>query len=314
MSVNPGEDVTSALGQLDMQRRDQVKQQIQSIQTPGIIRLIESSEVAINIDPEVLPYEDEDMDYEKFVNGMKERYGLHLDASEVETIIARTPGASLSSFRELAQGEQAKLAFRMTDRIRFIDGKFPGIGRDEYTPIRFMSFHSQNLGAQVHGRTNIADLLIKEAFELAWGATSTPRKWESEEVQREIALKSYGTHTKVDLGANIFGLIAPPLQEFLRRNLSEGLALGARMIGRSELDNFEPPSNVAGNVFLDDIILQYSIIDLATGRHESPKIKVRVMSKHELGTGVVDVISELPFEDHVKVVEGLASALSQTDS
>ncbi|GAA5010400.1 hypothetical protein GCM10025734_54200 [Kitasatospora paranensis] len=172
MNTAPANDVTAALGQLDTQRRDQVKQQVQSTQTPDFIRLIQSSEVLINIDPKVLPYED--MDYEQFVDEMKKRYRLHLDTGEVETIIAKSPGASLHAFASLSDGEKAKLSFSMTERIKFIEGKFPGIGYDDYITIHVMQLHSQNLGAKVHGPTNIADLLIKEAFELAWDATSTP--------------------------------------------------------------------------------------------------------------------------------------------
>ncbi|MCX5014251.1 hypothetical protein OG765_25170 [Streptomyces sp. NBC_00555] len=302
-------EVKSALGKLDQQRRDQVSRQIEATQPPDLIRSVQSSEVTINIDPDVLPYED--MDYDKFVEEMRKRYRLRLDTSDLEVLIKQTqntPGAA-TTWDTLSDGEKARISLSATQTITFKEGKFPGLGRDEYTAIYAMAFHSQNLAAKVHGPTAIAELLVKEAFELACDAAAIPRKWESEGVQREVALKSYGTHTKVDLGLNVLGVIAPEFRAFIEQNLGDNLSLGAKMMARSALDGFNPPSKVAGTVVLDDLILKLSVLDLQTGRTESPRIQIRAMSLDEMGRGIVDIISALPFEDHVKLIEGLADAL-----
>ncbi|MGA5184455.1 hypothetical protein ACPCBF_32570 [Streptomyces pseudogriseolus] len=309
MNSDESSEIKLALTQLnpDEERREQVSQQIQAAQTPELIRSVESSEVIINIDPDELPYED--INYHELINGLKQRYKLRLDTTGLQKILNNTPHSS--TIQNLSDDEKAKLSYSVTEKITFREGKFPGLGHDQYTPIYELTFHSQNLAAKVHGRTNIAELLIKEAFELAWDAAGMPRKWENEEVQREVATKSYGTHTKVDLGGNVLRLISPAPRHFLQDNLSANLRLGARMMARSALDGFEPPSDVAGTLSLDELVVRFAILDLKTGRMEAPKVKLTVMARNEMGGGVVDVVSELPFEDHVKLVEGLAIAINQ---
>ncbi|MER5830240.1 hypothetical protein ABT116_05300 [Streptomyces sp. NPDC002130] len=311
MSEGITQNAKAALKNLtpDQARRDEVSREITASKAPGYIRTIESSEVLVHIDPDMLPYGD--IDYPRFTEEMKERYNLHLDSTKLESVISNTVLDPQSQLSTLSEGQKARMSQAVTESIRFRDGRFPGLGIHTYTPINAISLRSQTLHASVHGPTAVAELLIQEMFELMWAAASAPRKWESDEVQREIALKSYGTATKVDFGENILGLLSPALCGFLRENLSDGLEVAGHMMARSALDQFDPPSNVVGTVALDDLTLRFSVLDLATGRAESPYVRVAVTSKSEMGKGVADIVSELPFEDHVKLVEGIAHTLQE---
>ena len=123
--------------------------------------------------------------------------------------------------------------------------------------------------------------------------------------------KSFAYHTKTNLGGNLLYVFNEGVRQYLQNAASD---LGPQMTGLSAYDGFGPSSNVHTVLTLDELHFRASMFNLLTGRADSALLRLSVANKDEQGRGIIDVISQLPFDKHVEFLGGLIAALGRSKS
>ena len=236
------------------------------------------------------------VDGHKLASVLSERYGLSLVTpnflQQLEKVQAR-PSTEEGGFVNLVMQ-------RESPSLEFTGGRFP-TGRASFIDIINLSFNEEIILAEVGGLTEVAETLIAETFEAIWRASGAARSWQSKEVQDNVQMKSFGTHTKVNLGFSPMKLFSKNIEEYLRESIKE---YGPSMIAVSKYDNFAPSHNVHAVLSLDELHFRVNVFNVVTGRAQSSIVRFSIVTKDEQGRGIIDVTSELPFDRHVAFIKG----------
>ena len=207
--------------------------------------------------------------------------------------------------------EQLKfLLNRDRPTVEFENGRFP-VGPSNFVPITRLVFSGEMILAGVVGHTAVAELLVSESFEALWKAAGASKRWEDEDVQHNIEMRSYGSATKVDLGFDPMQFLAPGVREYLEETIVNGEdPLGAAMGRRSAYDAFAPSKEVVCSLSLDELDFNVRTFNKRTGRSDELTVRFSVRTRDEAGRGVLTVITELPIDEHVRFVHGLVEAVA----
>jgi hypothetical protein len=208
--------------------------------------------------------------------------------------------------------EEGLLRFMLqgsSPQIAFQNGKYP-TGPDSFVFIEELMFARENIAAKVKGITDVAQLVIAEAFAIFWEATGAANRWDKKETQENIELVSYQTVTNINLGTPAENLLNPGIKDFLDNQISEKKGLGASMLPFSAYDGFNPNPNALASWSFDRLVLNVHIFDPTCGRTKNAIIDLDTTKKGDHGKGILEFTSELPFDQHVSLAKQIRELLA----
>lgn len=274
---------------------------------PSFIRSIESTEAFFIIAPTMLPYKQ--VVPERLFSILNGMYRLRFQTPE--SIVQAIREFSIDPSRLDLMG-QLRFVLNSDDPTPVFDnGRFP-VGTDDLVPISRLAFTGESILAGVSGHTEIAELLVAEAFEALWRAAGATKRWEDRDVQDSIQLKSYGTATKVNLGFDPMQLLSSNVREYFKLRILGEERLGAAMVARSSNDNFEVSHDVVCALSFDELHLKVRTFNQRTGRPDDATIKFSVRTRDEAGRGIIVIVTELSIEKHIDFILGLIDTIGNS--
>lgn len=275
------------LSQIAAQRREQARKDIQKEGLSEFVISIHQSEVLYTLEPSSLPFKYADLD--SFANKLRELYSLTIQKQKKEE--NQNPLAALI-------GDQ-----QQTNVLVFESGRFKTQESGDFIPIPKLTLTSEKVHIVLQGPSNAAKAILADVLEALWQSTGMPKPWSS--LEKSIQLVSYGTGTKVNLGIPLEKLIHPKFAKYLEDHWTQAGGFAEKMAHQSTLNNFQSPKGVSVGYAVDDLNFKFNIFDPVTGDSTRASLKFIVTAKHEYGKGIFLVVSELPFELHVKALAEL---------
>lgn len=302
---NETDEALAAIEQEAEKRRNAVREKLKKA-PPKIIKSIVKSEVFLTMNPRLLPLRL--VDPNKLSQILKDKYMLSFDPPDYDAETIQRLGIDP---RTLSDENLLAITLRPPhSQANFKDGRFPASPRD-FVDINRLGFSRENILVDVAGRTDVAEVVIAEVFEILWEASGVIKPWDSPEVQDNIQLKAYGTQTKVALGADANTLINNLVVKYLDESINKGKKFGASMGSYSSYDDFEADQTKTCVWTLDELKIKVHCLSQITGRLETADICFNVTTKDEQGRGIVDVSTQLPFDIHVRFVQDLVTSLKK---
>jgi hypothetical protein len=255
---------------------------------------IERCETRQTFNPAYLPYRQ--IAFADLTNGIKSLYGARFDLENSEPSI-------LPMVRDgrMTEEDIGDLLLRGASTLRFRDGLFRYGDGDAYS-IDNITFGAETVHCAANGPTWVVDAVAVEAVGLLWAVAGVRRT--IDEIDKERQIVSYATATRVNLGHDGLEFLSRDLREVVREWTKPGGA-GVRMSRRTSVNSFEPDPKATAVVNLEEIEFSF-IVQQAAGSEESA-FRILVGARHERGSGVFIVVSELPLPEHVTAIEQLAS-------
>ncbi len=300
----PTGDDLEVVSDVAQQRRQEARPVLER-QVPEMVLSVDRSEVSYKIQPKMLPLPQ--VDFKTLRDHFTQAYRISFKLPDLGPLEALTKGTTLN-FSEEQVGEVLLRAERPD--IEFSNGRFP-LSKNDFVPIISISFDSESIIVAVQGIGKVADLIAAEVAEAIWASTGAHKRWE--EIKPFTQMISYGTATKVNLGFPLERLLHVRFREFITDQMIGGQAYGSRMGAYSARHDFQKTPNTVTMWTLDDLTLKFFRFDQQTGRSEDSQLRFTVTSRDEQGTGIVAVISKLPFDVHVECLQALVEALKQID-
>jgi hypothetical protein len=263
---------------------------------PPSIREIVASEVRYVLNPRALPLRAISRDarsLRRFHNLLQQEYRLSLKSS-----LRLRPGDD-----ELIALEQE---FGSDDpEVVYVEGVWLVGGRA--IPIRSVGVGFESVDVRVVGPTEVGERLIQELVELMWYALDAPdRTWD--ELKRDVQVIYFGSGTRVTFPHQGLGLLSEGFVRALEEWTEPG-GIARDMASRTVLDEFRPPANASATFTVDEVGVLFHTA--RSGRAETAGLRIGVDARFEQGSGVMTVSSQLPFPDHLRLVESLLAAVSE---
>lgn len=296
-------DAVDQFVEITKHRREEASR-IAKIAQPKYILNIEAIEVHLVIHPEILPYKH--VNPKELIELLEDEYNLTLDISGCSPDIFRSAEIGINTPEKIVNFLLKQDRFMLS----FSDGRF-FVQKNSFVPINSIRFTYESITANVRGDTFIAEVLIQEVFELLWKISGVQKRWQDQDVQRSIQVKSYGTTTKTQLPKKLIELLSKSVGKFLHENLSSGQKFGAAMMGKSAYNDFKPYEDVISVVDIDELHLKVNNFDRNIGRSSPAIIRISLTSKDEFSRGIASISSEMVYEDHKAFIQGLIDALEQ---
>lgn len=281
------------LSKIAEQRREQVRKDIQKEGLSDFIVSIHQSEVVYTLEPSSLPFKYADLDI--FADTLNKLYSLNFQKQKKEE--EENPLAALL-------GGQKQM-----NVLTFESGRFKTQESGDFIPIPTLRLTSEAIHVVLQGPSNAAKAILADVVEALWQSTGMPKSWSS--LEKSLQLVSYGTGTKVNLGIPLEKLIHPKLAKYLEDSWTKSGGFAEKMAHQSSINNFESPKGLSVGYAVDDLNFIFNIFDPVTGDSTRAKLQFRVTAKHEYGKGIFLVVSELPFELHVKALAELQKCLNK---
>lgn len=302
MSSETNEAAVDALGRIqkeERERREKLEYKI-GAGLPHFIRSINSTEAMVTIDPKLLPYKK--VNGQQLADEITQKYQLVLETPDIVNQLIRVNAPNIPT----DMGGRIELAMEQDSvSVEFVQGRFPTGGPD-FVDINSLSFGSESIQANVSGLTDVAETLIAEAFEALWRASGAFKSWSSKDVSERIQMKTFATNTKTDFKKDLTSLFDESVRYYLQSSANN---LGPHMIGLSTHNGFGPSTQVKTVLTLDELHFRASTFNLLTGRSQIALLRFSVRTRDEQGRGIIDVMSQLPFDKHVEFLSGLIEAL-----
>lgn len=285
-------------------RRFESLSEIAELQKPSWLIELISTEVLFHISPNELPLEY--VDLRKLAAELEQKFGLRFAGPRsIEHALRGHYSSSSSS----SSDERMPLDALMDDdslTIRFKNGQMR-LQSGNNVRIREVRIDRESIFVKVADRTEFAEAVLAETAEIVWRASGAFKNWSS--ISKHVQLKTYGVGTKIDLGVPLEMLISPQLSAFVH-----GRILGpdgyVRDMGSVDAQaGFSPPREVAAAFSVDELHLVFNRFDQRTGRSETSRLRLGVVSKSEQGSGVVFLASTMPFERHMEMIGELRQAI-----
>ena len=298
------EDALKALDQEAKKRREEVNVKA-TRPLPEFVRTIESTTVIYTVDPDILPFAL--IEPAQLVALANKRFNLKFRHPQYDARLLENLG-----FDSTKMTEEGLLKFLLEvprPEIRFQSGRYP-TGPDTFVFIEELVFARETIAARVKGITEVAQLVIAEAFAIFWEAAGPAKRWDDRDTQQNVQLVSFQSVTNIDLGVTAEHLINPRLREFLDEGISKPGGIGTSMLAFSAYDRFQPNPNAVASWSFDQLVLNVHVFDTSCGRTNTAKIDLDTTSKGDRGRGVVELTTELPFDSHIELAEQIRSLLS----
>ena len=298
--------IVSKLAQ-DAKRRDEITQREAQREQPAYILDVEQSEVGYTIPPRFLPLSH--VDYAAFTALMQERWALVPDLSHVRidpTALTNVSPEDVEQqvFKHLAKGGRGN--------IEFGSGRY-AISPTEFVPIVRVSINYESVLVGVAGIGRVAEAVAQDVYEALCASAGVSRSWS--EVQKEVQQVGYGTRTRVDLGSTdaFEKMLSPAVRSFIDTRMLNGERYAAHSGTYHRRDALKAPANAVLSVALDDIVFRLARFNPETGMAIQTDLRLTVTSRGDYHSGIVSVISELPYEIHVQWVGELIELVGSPD-
>ena len=115
----------------------------------------------------------------------------------------------------------------------------------------------------------------------------------------------------VDLDGPGERLVNANFAEYMTAQMNDGEQVGARMSAYSRYDDFKPSNDLVASWSFDDLVLKTHVFNKTTGRPETSSIRISTRTKDERGRGIVEISSQLPFDDHARFIQALVESLNR---
>jgi hypothetical protein len=194
-------------------------------------------------------------------------------------------------------------------RLEFENGRFQKTASD-FDVIKSLSFNYESIHVNVGGVGEVAELVVADAAEMVWASTAVAKRWT--EIKQGVQLISYGTATYVDLGFPFEDLLHNDLNKFFKAQVIDGTKYASAMGAYSIRNSFKKTPSISAIYGLDDLTIKVFLFNTITGRSESVQIRFSVTSKDTIGTGIVLVVTEMPFETHINFIDTLRNTMRRT--
>lgn len=276
---------------------------------PSFIKTIETTTVTYTVNPQILPFPLVDPQQLKAL--LTQKYRLRYKPPAIDPVELQSLGIDATN---LTEERLMSMALSMkSPTLLFVNGRYP-TGPNTFVAIEEVAFTDEKISATVNGVSEVAEVVIADAFNLFWDSTGTARRWDTKETQDEVQLKSHRTTTTVDLGADARNVLNPSVRRFLDDNVDRGEKFAPRMIAKSRYDSFKPSDHIISTWSLEELVTNVHAFDTTTGRPETSTLRFKTMTRDERGRGIIRVSSELPFDDHLKLIEAIVAILQPTSS
>jgi hypothetical protein len=300
----PAGQIVARLAQ-DARRREEITQREVQRQQPPFILEVEQSEVGYTMPPRLLPLNH--VDFGAFNALLREKWSLAPDISDVRIDPGAIKNLAPDSIDEQVFTQIAKSGHGAID---YRAGRYV-VSPSEFVPIVRVSLTYESLVVGVGGIGRVAEALAQEVFEAISASAGVTRSWT--QVQQEVQQVGYGTRTRVDLGSKhaFEKLLSPAVRNFIDTQMLAGDRLAAHSGPFHRRDSLRPPPEAVLNVALDDVRLRISRFNAETGMAISTELRMAVATRGDYHSGIVSIISEFPFDTHVKWVGALIDVLNE---
>lgn len=300
------EDRRRHVEEAQLERQRQVARSTSTVKNE-LVQANNHGEVAFTISPSLLPYTV--IDGNEFISQMAERFGVRFKLPQVNLPLGqdRAPGFSreqIADFpRYVTSGDL---------RLEFEDGLVSlNVGREDFVPptaVRAITFTRENITASVVGRSDIAEMIAKECWELLWNLAKgqTPRTFD-ELAKAGLQIVSHGNSTTIDLGANPKELFKVEFISTIERlfGSKDSLSANLREYVYSDQAGLMPHDPV---VNLDEIQFKVHVSNASGSSDEAP-IRLSVTRRADGGTNLISLVTQLPYDDHLLAVNAIVDSL-----
>jgi hypothetical protein len=306
------DDVLNALAE---ERRKQVEAaQIErqkvvardTIDSSDLVVLNDHAQVTFTVLPSLLPYST--IDGNELVKRMKERFGVSFKSPMI--------GGPLNQGRgvEISEEQMAILPrYVKTSKLdmEFEDGFVSlNIGSRNFiapTEITSITFTREHISVSLTGRSDVAEMIAKECWEVLWELAKgqVPRTFD-ELSKAGLQIVQQANSTTINLGTNPKKLFNEKFIEVLERlfGKKDGISTFFRKNMNGDLGKipYDPIITV------DEIHFKVNVPTAGGGSYSAPlRLSVRRMS--EEGTNLITLVTQLPYEEHLKVVGELVKGV-----
>jgi len=267
---------------------------------PDYIQQINSCEAAYVLHPSALPFPN--VPFRLLSHALKKYYTLSFSVGDSEKLkLLKVPLPN--DAEELGE----LLVSLPKPHLEFENGFLRLPGDLAIKISRLVLTHELIFVEVVGGPTEAAEQVICEIVPLMWALVGVKKQWRDVMQLQQVA--TYGTGTRVRFPSKALGLLSGSLVELLNRwtALPDGVATA--MGRRDRLHEFRVPHGSTVVFSLDELHILFQRNE-PTGNHEVARLRIGVDARHERGTGVMSVESELPLKDHIELVRELVEAMS----
>ena len=288
---------TDPITLLALQRRQDAE--AQSLRPrPDFIDSIERTSVSYTFDPSALPYKH--VDAIRLNSEIESRYGSQLEADFSPLLSSMDE----KDFGLLGQDERLqKLTKTSKSSLQWSGGRFPL--RDDFVGINLIFINRERIVVSVSGVSQVAETIAKEIIEIMWSISGSKKTYA--DVEKLLQLKAFTTQTRLLLGFGPERLLNKSLINFLNAQLASGANYAASM-GKIK-QNYTFDSSLSAVVSLDDLTIRVAKFDAISGYYEPCEIQFSVTAQSDYNTGRILAITEMPYEEHVELLENLFKEL-----
>jgi len=264
----------------------------------GIIQ-INSCEVAYVLNPTVFPYSY--LEFTTIREALEREYKLHFKMPNLQK------GGALSELAlpQSIDGMGQLLLSLKEPQLEFENGLFR-LPSNRAVKIQSVRLDSETIFVKVAGPTRVAEQVIYEVLPMLWALAGVDKQWSEIAALHQIAM--YGTGTRVRFPEQGNSLLAPAFRGLLDSLTTDG-GIACGLGSRYALHEWAPPAGSRSIYSLDELQLIFNRQEI-TGTVESSRLRIGVDAKHERGTGIMSVDSELPLDEHIKLVQELLASLA----
>lgn len=258
----------------------------------SIIQSVDRSTVTYTFTPLAIPYQQ--VDYAAVDEALMNLYKITRKNPDFSPLLREMTPQQLSN---MGEGERFRSLLQNTNsQITWESGQYPL--KNDFVEISFLSVNFESVKVAVKGQSQVAEVIVKEFMELLWQSTGIKKSYL--DLSSKLQLRGFSTQTRLQLDSPIEDVLRPTFMDYLKENLAEGHRFAAHM---GMVSNSERP--VYATIAVDDLILRVATFDPQTGAGRTHRLSFRVTAASDYGTGRVVADSELPYDQHVKLVAGL---------
>lgn len=263
---------------------------------PPSVLEVTGTEVEYNIHPQSLPYKQ--IKFPQLRELLATEYGLRFQPGDMAS-----PDSLLRLVnRDMSLDDIGQAALDGNDpELRFESG-LVRISEDQALVLGYITFGSETVRCRLAGRstTRAGEQVVTEIIRFLWALAGVSRSWPECEV--DVQVLRFGTGTRVKFPGDAMGLLSPSLRAAVV-NWSSPTGIAQRMGGQLvEID--ESPREPA-QYWLDELHIDFN--RRIGGSRVASRLRIGVDRRSDQSTGRLTVTSELPFPDHIQLIEELVA-------
>jgi len=255
--------------------------------------------VDLSVEPVAIPLES--IDLTTVIRLMQQELGSRLDKKR---LLSRIP-SELQVPGEISTDEIVRSIVDGGAVLPFMGGilRLPAVGRR--TTINQIGIGSQQVSSLVAGTTDEALYVAQRACLLLWAAAGVEMTWD--EFSKNVGAMSFSCETDVELGFSLVDLCSPAMRAFLDEDISGANGFGKEMGLRPSDSTYaaEQKAGLRAVHWCNQLEIGITLHDGVSGRSEECKMFLSVHERSKANRGWLKIVSELPSEKHVQLVQAL---------